>query len=248
MQITASALHKISSDVQELLGAAWTLDDLGDVDRASHFHGPDGRHFAMKMLHNGSTVQMWITGYPARELPKDADKATEAAHAQYLDQRLNDKALYHTRVHLTRLPDDADLAKVLLDKLDLDLFPAWEHKPRRVGQRPWEEPAQEPTTEAGDTTDAEAGTDVTGNTEAPAAPPEPQPEATPKARRTRKAATPAAASADTGTAAKRTRKSSGSAPSPQAKARTPRKTATTKAATTATAKTPARKRSAKSST
>jgi hypothetical protein len=236
MQITPSALHEIGSDIKDLMGGAWSLVDLGDVDRTSHFHGPDGRHFAMKMLHDGSTVQMWITGYPAQELPDDADDATQAAHAQYLARRLDEGAHYNARVYLTRLPGDADLPKLLLGKLDHDLFPAWEHKPRRVGQRPWEQPAPKPAAdtepESDTTPESEAAphseADTPADAEAQTAEPAPPAarESPAKARRPRKSTS----AAEPRPAAKRTRKAT-AAPAPaEPKARAPRKAAATRPA------------------
>jgi len=172
-------LHEAADRISHLLGDGWTLAEPSE-DQASHLHGPDDRQISMKAIRDGSTVQLWITGYQPAALDRNASEDERLARSDHLTQGLPAGRRYNAPWHLNRLPPDADLAQALLNKLRSDLLPVWDRKPDLVGHRPWDHaPAtREDTAEPHQATGNEAA--------APTAPASARPAA---ARATRKPAT-----------------------------------------------------------
>lgn len=182
MQLAPSALHATGEDLAARLG--WQLDGL-DYDGIVHLQGSLERQIGMRLINNGSTVQLWATGgtHPA-DHPADAVAPLPYRHS------------YNMAVHIGALTEDEDPGVVLYDTVRDNLLPVFDAKPYYVGHRPWEPdiaPAVEPDAEV-------ASTPAAGADEQPAPAPEPktpadqpepqpEPEAKPAPKRTRRAKT-----------------------------------------------------------
>ncbi|WP_327349618.1 hypothetical protein OG772_20260 [Streptomyces sp. NBC_01321] len=179
MQLAPSALHATGEDLAARLG--WQLDGL-DIDGIVHLQGGLERQIGMRLINNGSTVQMWATGgTQPTDQPADGIAPLPYRHS------------YNMAVHIGALTEDQDPGVVLYNAVRDNLLPVFDAKPYYVGHRPWEpdtEPDVEPDAEV--TTPPAAGVD-----EQPAPAPEPQtpadqpapqpePEAKPAAKRTRR--------------------------------------------------------------
>ncbi|MDX3766450.1 MULTISPECIES: hypothetical protein [unclassified Streptomyces] len=183
MQLAPSALHATGEDLATRLG--WQLDGL-DYDGIVHLQGDLERQIGMRLINNGSTVQLWATGgTQPTDHPADAVAPLPYRHR------------YHMAVHIGALTEDQDPGIVLYNTVRDNLLPVFDAKPYYVGHRPWEPdiaPAVEPDAEA--TIPAAAGVDEQPASAAapepqtpadqPAPQPEPEPEAKPAAKRTRR--------------------------------------------------------------
>lgn len=193
MQLAPSALHETGQALAHLLGPWQTADP--DHDGVVHLAGPLDRHIGMRLIHNGSTVQLWATGgtQPTSQEPTGA--VVPLPHGDR----------WHHPVHLDSLTEEQDPAAILYTAINDNLLPVFDTKPNRVGHRPWE-PDTEPDIEADveATVQAAAGVEDQAEPEpqAPADQPAPQPKPAPEpkapvdelaAKRTRRAtADPAA--------------------------------------------------------
>ncbi len=139
MKIQAADLPDIARDFTAFLGNYWTINPDTTTDGVTHLDGPDGRRAGIRTQRTGTTLQLWVTGYPAPRLPDDADETTRLAHVRHLAERLAPGANYHT---VLRLADVEEPAKAILNVFDDLLFPAYDHKPLAVGHRPWLDAAE----------------------------------------------------------------------------------------------------------
>ncbi|WP_326737013.1 hypothetical protein [Streptomyces sp. NBC_01022] len=223
MQLAPSALHATGEDLAARLG--WQLDGL-DYDGIVHLQGSLERQIGMRLLNNGSTVQLWATGgtHPA-DHPADAVAPLPYRHS------------YNMAVHIGALTEDQDPGVVLYDTVRDNLLPVFDAKPYYVGHRPWEPdiaPAVEPDAEA--TTSPAAGADEQPTpapepqtpADQPEPKPEPEPEAKPAAKRTRRTKTDPAAEPKPRVSRKRTTAKPAAAAPAEPKPRVPRKRTTAK--------------------
>ncbi|MET8326314.1 hypothetical protein [Streptomyces sp. NPDC005181] len=183
MQLAPSALHATAEDLATRLG--WQLDGL-DYDGIVHLQGDLERQIGMRLINNGSTVQLWATGgTQPTDQPADGIAPLPFCHR------------YNTAVHIGALTEDQDPGVVLYNTVRDDLLPVFDAKPYYVGHRPWEPdiaPAVEPDAE--EATPPAAGADeqpapapepqTPADQPAPQPQPEPEPEAKPAAKRTRR--------------------------------------------------------------
>ncbi|MCZ1001225.1 hypothetical protein O1M63_29230 [Streptomyces mirabilis] len=126
MQLAPSALHATAETLGGYLG--WTLNEL-IIDDIISLDGPQDRQIGMRLLGNGSDIQLWATGGTE---PAD-HKPTEGTAPLPRGRR------WHTWIHIGRLEADRDPAAVLYDHITDRLTPVFEAKPLYVGHRPWEE-------------------------------------------------------------------------------------------------------------
>ncbi|MFD5763660.1 hypothetical protein ACFWIZ_53255 [Streptomyces sp. NPDC127044] len=126
MQLAPSALHATAETLGGYLG--WTLNEL-IIDDIISLDGPQDRQIGMRLLGNGSNIQLWATGGTE---PAD-HKPTEGTASLPRGRR------WHTWIHIGRLEADRDPAAVLYDHITDCLTPVFEAKPLYVGHRPWEE-------------------------------------------------------------------------------------------------------------
>ncbi|GAA2154011.1 hypothetical protein GCM10009760_52460 [Kitasatospora kazusensis] len=202
MKIHATDLPALSQATAALLGDHWTVNaNLGT--NGVTLSGPDGRRAGILTRTHGLTLQLWVTGFPAPELPDDANQAAHNEHAQHLAQRLQEDHHYHAVLRLNEITNDVPAAIIAL--LDEALFPACHHKPLAVGHRPWldaAEAAEQPGPEA--TVQPEAP--ITLNPEAPTEPNTPaapkKPARSPRQRTTKPTADATPAPAETNQAHK----------------------------------------------
>ncbi|MEU2857627.1 hypothetical protein ABZ672_04240 [Streptomyces mirabilis] len=126
MQLAPSALHATAETLGGYLG--WTLNEL-IIDDIISLDGPQDRQIGMRLLGNGSNIQLWATGgtEPADHKPTEGTAALPRGHR------------WHTWIHIGRLEADRDPAAVLYDHITDCLTPVFEAKPLYVGHRPWEE-------------------------------------------------------------------------------------------------------------
>lgn len=183
MQLAPSALHATGEDLAVRLG--WQLDGL-DIDGIVHLQGDLERQIGMRLINDGSTVQMWATGgTQPTDQPADGIAPLPYRHS------------YNMAVHIGALTEDQDPGVVLYNTVRDNLLPVFDAKPYYVGHRPWEPdiaPDTEPDAEV--TTPPAAGVDeqpapapepqAPADQPAPQPQPEPEPEAKPAAKRTRR--------------------------------------------------------------
>ncbi|MFE4424383.1 hypothetical protein [Streptomyces sp. NPDC056817] len=266
MQLAPSALHATAETLGRNLG--WTLNKLV-IDDIVNLDGPHDRQIGMRLIGDGSNIQLWATGGTQ---PADHEPAEDIAPLPHGRR-------WHTWVHIGALEPDKDPGVVLYNAISDRLLPVFDTKPLYVGHRPWAEAfdtaLSEVMAESTPTADPQAHTQPqdTGEDREPAPEPEtaPAPEATPtpepqapaeptakvipmRTRRPQPAAdtadTPAADAAAKRPARKRTPAKPADTPASdaEAKPRPTRKRAPAKPATAAAdgkAKRPARKRAAK---
>nr|WTB35242.1 hypothetical protein OG781_42435 [Streptomyces sp. NBC_00830] len=189
MQLAPSALHATGEDLAQRLG--WQLDGL-DYDGIVHLQGGLERHIGMRLINNGSTVQLWATGGTQPTDHEPAGDVTPLPHGHR----------YNLALHIGSLTEDQDPGVVLYNTVRDDLLPVFDAKPHYVGHRPWEPdtaPDVEPDAEV--TTPPAAGADeqpapepqTPADQPAPQPQPQPEPEAKPAAKRTRRTNTDPAA-------------------------------------------------------
>ncbi|MET7497621.1 hypothetical protein [Streptomyces sp900116325] len=175
MQLAPSALHATAEDLAVRLG--WQLDGL-DYDGIVHLQGDLERQIGMRLINNGSTVQLWATGgtQPADQ-PADGIAPLPFCHR------------YNMAVHIGALTEDQDPGVVLYNTVRDDLLPVFDAKPYYVGHRPWEPdiaPAVEPdaavTTPPAADVDEQPAPAPEPQTPADQPAPQPQPEAEPEAK------------------------------------------------------------------
>lgn len=125
MQLAPSALHATAETLGGYLG--WTLNEL-IIDDIISLDGPQDRHIGMRLLGNGSNIQLWATGgtEPADHEPTEGAAPLPRGHR------------WNTWIHIGRLEADRDPAAVLYDHITDRLTPVFEAKPLYVGHRPWE--------------------------------------------------------------------------------------------------------------
>ncbi|MGW0956727.1 hypothetical protein [Streptomyces sp. NPDC002545] len=242
MQLAPSALHATAETLGRNLG--WTLNELV-IDDIVNLDGPHDRQIGMRLLGDGSNIQLWATGGTQ---PADHEPAEDIAPLPHGRR-------WHTWVHIGALEPDKDPGVVLYNAISQRLLPVFDTKPLYVGHRPWAEAfdtaLSEVMAESTPAADPQAHTQPqdTGEDREPAPEPEPvpAPEATPDPEpqapaeptakvipmRTRRAQ-PAADAADTPAADAK--------PKRPARKRTPAKPAADTPAGDAEPKRPARKR------
>ncbi|MFF3516157.1 hypothetical protein [Streptomyces sp. NPDC002573] len=188
MQLAPSALHATAETLTGYLGTdTWHVNELITDDIIS-LEGPHDRQIGMRLLGNGSSIQLWATG------------GTQPADHQPIEgiNPLPHGRRWHTPVHIGRLTADMDPGVVLYNAITDRLLPAFDAKPLYVGHRPWD-PAPEAEAEA----DAEATTQA--DADQPGSAPKPKPETRalaepkvtpPRPRRTKRADKPDPPAAD----------------------------------------------------
>ncbi|WP_330306276.1 MULTISPECIES: hypothetical protein [unclassified Streptomyces] len=186
MQLAPSALHATAETLGGYLG--WTLNEL-IIDDIVSLDGPRDCQIGMRLLGNGSNIQLWATGGTE---PADHEPIEGIAPLPHGDR-------WHTWVHIGRLEADRDPATVLYNAITDRLLPAFDTKPLYVGHRPWEEAFDSALSEV--LNESAPVPEAAPEPQAPTEPaPEPQAPAEPAAKaipmRTRRTK-PAAAKADT---------------------------------------------------
>ncbi|MEU6325010.1 hypothetical protein [Streptomyces sp. NPDC047009] len=226
MQLAPSALHATAETLGGYLG--WTTNEL-IIDDIVSLDGPQERQIGMRLLGNGSSIQLWATGGT-----EPAQEPTEAIAPLPLGRR------WHTSVHIGRLEADRDPATVLYNAITDRLLPVFDTKPLYVGHRPWDTPAELETPTQADT---EATTPAAADQPAPEPQPEPQAPTEPTPQPTPEAAPEPAPKAAAKVIPMRSRRAKPAAETPapaaaEPKPRAPRKRAAAKPAA-AKADTPA---------
>ncbi|MQY11488.1 hypothetical protein SRB5_16070 [Streptomyces sp. RB5] len=135
MLITNTAVRETAVAVAQALGGDWTLDLEVPADRTAHLLHSDGRSISFTPRFNGTTVQLWITGNADPTLANDTTDEEREAHKAYVAVRLPEGHRYHMAATLIT-EEDEEPAVIILRTLE-DLLPAFDHKPRYVGHRPW---------------------------------------------------------------------------------------------------------------
>ncbi|MFF1839770.1 hypothetical protein ACFVXE_37245 [Streptomyces sp. NPDC058231] len=124
VQLAPSALHATAEDLAVRLG--WQLDGL-DYDGIVHLQGDLERQIGMRLINNGSTVQLWATG-GTQPTDQPAYGIAPLPHGHR----------YNTAVHISALTEDQDPGVVLYNTVRDNLLPVFDAKPYYVGHRPWE--------------------------------------------------------------------------------------------------------------
>ncbi|MFI6054113.1 hypothetical protein ACIBCO_28980 [Streptomyces violascens] len=135
MLITDAAVRETAAALAKSLGKDWTLDPEAPADGAAHLIYSDGRAISFRPIFGGATVQLWITGNAAPTLPAGASPAERATHEAHVAVRLPEGHRYNTATTLVT-DEEEEPAVIILRTLE-DLLPAFEHKPRYVGHKPW---------------------------------------------------------------------------------------------------------------
>ncbi|UNO42193.1 hypothetical protein [Streptomyces sp. MST-110588] len=135
MLITYAAVRETAATLARSLGEDWTLDPEAPADGAAHLICSDGRAISFRPIFGGATVQLWITGNAAPTLPAGASPAERAAHEAHVAMRLPEGRRYNKATTLVT-DEEEEPAVIILRTLE-DLLPAFEHKPRYVGHKPW---------------------------------------------------------------------------------------------------------------
>ncbi|MFJ9907954.1 hypothetical protein ACIRVK_34620 [Streptomyces sp. NPDC101152] len=136
MLITDAAVREAAAHLAQSLGGDWAIDTTAPADGAAHLVYGDGRGISFRPIFGGTTVQLWITGSTVPPLPEDATLADHALREAQLTARLPEGHRYNKATTLvTETDEDPEL--IILRTLEDDLLPAFDHKPRYVGHRPW---------------------------------------------------------------------------------------------------------------
>lgn len=171
MQLAPSALHATAEALASLLGP-WQTADPAD-DGTIHLHGPFERHIGMRLVHGGSTIQLWATG----GITPAADDDTSAP--------LPTGRRWHTTCHIGSLTEDQDPAVELFTTIHDNLLPVFDTKPAYVGHRPWQledtSDFDQADVEAAAQQAAAASVDLDDQSDPEPAPTQPQPDPEPKA-------------------------------------------------------------------
>lgn len=130
MQLAPSALHATAEALAHLLGP-WEITEP-DADGIVHLFGPFERHIGMRLLHDGSTIQLWATGGTQPAPLPDTESQPDGARPLPYGHR------WHTCAHIGSLTADQDPAVELFTTINDDLLPVFDTKPARVGHRPWQ--------------------------------------------------------------------------------------------------------------
>ncbi|MFF3378085.1 hypothetical protein ACFYXF_34680 [Streptomyces sp. NPDC002680] len=169
VQLAPSALHGTAETLTGYLGVdIWQVNGL-ILDGIISLEGPHERQIGMRLLGDGSSIQLWATGgtVPADHEPTEGTIPLSRGHR------------WHTPVHIGALEADKDPGVVLYNTITDRLLPVFDTKPLYVGHRPWDPPAEP---EAADATTPADSIEI----DQPAAEPESQaPAATETAKQTR---------------------------------------------------------------
>ncbi|MCK7627269.1 hypothetical protein MUU72_29945 [Streptomyces sp. RS10V-4] len=138
MLITDTAVRETAATLTQNLGPGWTLDPEAPADGAAHLIHGDGRAISFRPIFGGATVQLWITGNAAPDLPDNATPAEQAAHEAQLLARLPEGHRYNKATTLIT-DDDEEPATIILNTLQEHLLPAFQYKPNYVGHQPWKD-------------------------------------------------------------------------------------------------------------
>ncbi|MET9412160.1 hypothetical protein ABZX90_41560 [Streptomyces sp. NPDC002935] len=129
VQLAPSALQSTAETLTGSLGADnWQVSEV-IIDGIVSLDGPHDRRIGMRLLGDGSSIQLWATGGAE---PADREPIEGIAPLPYSHR-------WHTPVHIGWLEADQDPAAVLYDAISNRLLPAFDAKPLYVGHRPWEE-------------------------------------------------------------------------------------------------------------
>jgi hypothetical protein len=260
VQLAPSALHSTAETLTGSLGAGnWQVNEL-IIDGIVSLDGPHDRRIGMRLLGDGSSIQLWATG-GAEPADHESIEGTAPLPCNHR---------WHTPVHIGRLEADKDPAAVLYAAISDRLLPAFDAKPLYVGHRPWEEAFDSALSQVLDESPRTTGTSlrdcgpeahVQPNGAGPDlkhsadAEPAPTPEATPEPEpKTPAQQTKAKPQPESGPAGKQIRRPKAASPAAgsDAKPSATRKRTTAKPATPATDSEPkprpARKRASKPST
>ncbi|MFJ3248415.1 hypothetical protein [Streptomyces sp. NPDC086782] len=199
MQLAPSALHATAETLTRHLGAdTWQVNEL-IIDGIINLEGPHDRQIGMRLIGDGSNIQLWATGgtQPADHQPIEGISPLPHGRRR------------HTPVHIGALEPDKDPGVVLYDAISQRLLPVFDTKPLYVGHRPWEEAFDSALSEVmAESTQLQDTGEGTQPAPAPAPEPEPEPQAPaepaadakPRTTRKRTPAKPAAAKAATAAA------------------------------------------------
>jgi hypothetical protein len=132
VQLAPSALHATAETLTGQLGTdGWQVNEL-IIDGIISLDGPHDRQIGMRLLGDGTRIQLWATGgsEPANPEPTKGTFPLPTGHR------------WHTPVHIGHLEADKDPAAVLYDAIADHLLPVFDTKPLYVGHRPWDAPAE----------------------------------------------------------------------------------------------------------
>ncbi|MFH9227632.1 hypothetical protein [Streptomyces lydicus] len=174
MLITDAAVRETAATLAQSLGGDWTLDPDAPADGAAHLICSDGRAISFRPIFGGATVQLWITGNAAPSLPVGATPAEHTAHEAHVAVRLPEGHRYNKATTLVT-DEEEEPAVIILRTLE-DLLPAFEHKPRYVGHRPWIDLFDNALAAVTAERDTSPGTGTGGEDPDPDPEPEPEPE------------------------------------------------------------------------
>ncbi|MGW4819159.1 hypothetical protein ACWEP4_09280 [Streptomyces sp. NPDC004227] len=124
MQLAPSALHTTAETLTRSLGAGtWQVDEL-ITDGIVTFEGPHDRQIGMRLIGDGSNIQLWATGgtQPAGHEPIEGIAPLPHGHR------------WHTPVHIGALEPDKDPGVVLYNAISRRLLPVFDTKPLYVGR------------------------------------------------------------------------------------------------------------------
>ncbi|MEW1700383.1 hypothetical protein [Streptomyces sp. NPDC091278] len=129
-------LRAVAADIAAHLGNPWTLNELTATPHRVCLLGPDSRELGLSLIHADRVIQLWITGFPVPDLPKNAPKEQLAARAR----RLGPGRSWHIAQDLAHLPagsTDPDIPAVLHQRITDELLPAYDLKPDHVLRVTW---------------------------------------------------------------------------------------------------------------
>ncbi|MFI5799102.1 hypothetical protein [Streptomyces sp. NPDC051677] len=146
VQLAPSALHATAESITEYLDSdSWQVNKLIN-DGIIGLDGPHERQIGMRLLGDGSSIQLWATGgtVPADHEPIEDTIPLPHGHR------------WHIPVHIGGLEADEDPGVALYNTITDRLLPVFDAKPLYVGHRPWDPPADLEADAAGATTPADA--------------------------------------------------------------------------------------------
>lgn len=129
MQLAPSALHATAQTLTRYLGAdTWQVNEL-ITDGIINLEGPHDRQIGMRMIGDGSNIQLWATGGTQPDGHEPIEGIAPLPHGHR----------WHTPVHIGALEPDKAPGVVLYNAISQLLLPVFDTKPLYVGHQPWAE-------------------------------------------------------------------------------------------------------------
>ncbi|GAA3371122.1 hypothetical protein GCM10020367_20510 [Streptomyces sannanensis] len=138
MILTTSALGDTADAIARTLGPEWRILPPGGEDgTAMLIHdGDSAPMITLRTLFSGAVVQLALNCTGTAYNPNSQQWTEGTFYA------------WNMAVPLTSVDDDQDPADVIAERIQHDLLPAVDRKPRHVGDRPWETETDTPTVKA----------------------------------------------------------------------------------------------------